>query len=77
MLKFNGNELLGIYDEATGKALNGTYIIELETGSTTLPFAVWLKNGKPLTGKRSLDMYSYHFEMYVDPNMIGAIPYFF
>ncbi|MBQ6223506.1 MAG: hypothetical protein IJJ44_12925, partial [Solobacterium sp.] len=77
MLKFNGNELLGIYDETTGKALNGTYIIGLETGSTTLPFAVWLKNGKPLTGKRSLDMYSYHFEMYVDPNMIGAIPYMF
>ena len=70
--KFNGNRLLGIYDAATGKGLNGVYILPINSS----PQMIWLKNGQPQTGNQTVEYYGRKWKFYIEPDMIGT-PYIF
>ena len=64
--------LLGIYDAATGKGLNGVYILPINSS----PQMIWLKNGQPQTGNQTVEYYGRKWKFYIEPDMIGT-PYIF
>ncbi len=68
IFKFNGNKLLGIYDAATGKPLNGVYMLPI----TSAGEIIWLRNGQPQSGNQTLEYIGRKWKFYVDPDMIGT-----
>ena len=73
LVKYSGNKITGFYDAYSGKPLTGLFMMYL--GSRSL--MIWLKNGQPQSGTKSVDAYGLDVKFYVDPNMAGTILQFY
>ncbi|MDO4191665.1 MAG: hypothetical protein Q4D24_00055 [Erysipelotrichaceae bacterium] len=73
LVKYSGNKITGFYDAYSGKPLTGLFMMYL--GSRSM--MIWLKNGQPQSGTKSVDAYGLDVKFYVDPNMAGTILQFY
>ncbi|MBQ6222029.1 MAG: hypothetical protein IJJ44_05425 [Solobacterium sp.] len=71
-IRYVNNKLTGFYDVNTGKPVTGTYGLSVGDNSMLL----WLKNGKPVSGNKTINYYGVKMKFWVDANMIGTVMYY-
>lgn len=70
LVKYNGNTITGFYDSYSGKPLTGVFMMEFGSGYRSM--LIWLKNGQPQSGSKSINAEGLDLKFYVDPNMAGT-----
>ncbi|MBR2670029.1 MAG: hypothetical protein IKE36_09595 [Solobacterium sp.] len=71
-IRYVNNKLTGFYNVETGKPVTGTYGLSIGDNS----MLIWLKNGKPVSGNKTINYYGVKMKFWVDANMIGTVMYY-